>query len=492
MKRFLLFFIVFTLLIGTVSCGRSHWNSPISTDENLDTTGCNTIGTTECYDSSLETQKTIHDIVQIPTEPETHTPINPGEYGTKISEGLEYTLSGNSYIVASIGSCTDTMLVIPAEHEGVPVVAIGKRAFEGNEKIISVVVSEGIQHIDSLAFANCLNLRNIELPSTLKKIEGGVFNTCISLVELAIPEGVELIESATCYNCTSLQKVSLPSTTKILKEWSFYGCESLYEINLPEGLITIGDSVFAGCLALKNIHIPSTIQEISATSLRKSSDVVYDSSCEKIPDGYNSGDIKAAGWIHNLYYNGTLEQYFSLVESIYSYNAICRYAVNFYIDGELVEYLDIPNDIKIPSSAFQYCQSIKGVYLPENLIFKTNEYGYDTLYAFSECPNLKWIVIKGKLPGDITSKENGSRKSWLASNTDVFSSKMNKGVVYLGTAIQERYVFVVESAKEAETYMANYLYLWNEDINYANSRPNVCVFYEGEWMFDDNGIPVIK
>ena len=48
------------------------------------------------------------------------------------SEGLEYTLSndGTYYSVTGIGTCTDTVIVIPNIYENLPVERIGESAFQ--------------------------------------------------------------------------------------------------------------------------------------------------------------------------------------------------------------------------------------------------------------------------------------------------------------------------------------------------------------------------
>ena len=57
------------------------------------------------------------------------------------SKGLIYTYSEslNGYVVAKIGTCTDTDILIPCEYDGKPVVGIGVGAFLQNDKSITCV-----------------------------------------------------------------------------------------------------------------------------------------------------------------------------------------------------------------------------------------------------------------------------------------------------------------------------------------------------------------
>ena len=431
----------------------------------------------------------------IPEEPETHTPIEPGDFGTEPSEGLEYRLTGDYYTVVGMGSCTDAKLVIPAEYEGKPVKMIGEGAFGKYDEAIggyvehkgitSVVVSEGIERIEGSAFIKCSSLRNIQLPSTLKYLGGSVFNGCSALIELSIPEGVAAIPGGMCWDCISLLKVTLPSTVKTVQMFAFLNCGNLYEVNLPEGLETLEDGVFQGCHALKEIYIPSTIKSIQAQSLRDGG--VTDSS---------------DAWIHHLYYGGTLEQYMELYRNT-GVN-IYRNAINFYIDGQLLEYLTVPENSELKQDMFSYCQSLKGVILPESI---SSSWGwvedqsafaggyYVTNRLFADCPNLEWIVIQGALSDDRTVTKNNVTRyySWLFQNftknlPDEHTSQGN----YLESTVSTIHVYVTDTEKEAASYISNYLYLSNLDPDNEHKYPNVVVHYGAEWHYDENGHPTLN
>ena len=78
------------------------------------------------------------------------------------SQGLSYYLNddGNSYTVQGIGTCTDTVLIIPAYHKGKKVTVIDDYAFEGCS-ITSVLISESISYVGHRAFCDCYKLTKI-------------------------------------------------------------------------------------------------------------------------------------------------------------------------------------------------------------------------------------------------------------------------------------------------------------------------------------------
>lgn len=98
------------------------------------------------------------------------------------SKGLEYTLSENGtyYIVTGTGILDDPDVVIPSEHEGLPVTEIAERAFE-NSAVTSLVIPESVTHIGNLAFNGCASLKSITLPKTLSVIGWSIFTGCTDL-----------------------------------------------------------------------------------------------------------------------------------------------------------------------------------------------------------------------------------------------------------------------------------------------------------------------
>ena len=107
------------------------------------------------------------------------------------SKGLEYALSdeGEWYTVTGIGTCTDKNLVIPSEHEGLPVRSIGEEAFWLCDTIRSVVISHGITSIGKRAFVSS-NIATVEIPNSVVEIGEEAFEACKSLKSIEIPESV--------------------------------------------------------------------------------------------------------------------------------------------------------------------------------------------------------------------------------------------------------------------------------------------------------------
>ena len=203
---------------------------------------------------------------------------------TYVSLGLQYTLSddGTYYTLTGTGTNTDTDVVVPAEHEGLPVKAIGDNALEGNTAITSIILQDGIERIGEEAFKNCTALISIHIPDSVQSMAGYTFRGCSALESIEIPamtdidtlymfegctslksvvlgEGVESLGYYMFSRCDSLERVELPSSLRRIRMLAFQSCGALTEITLPEGLVEIGDSAFRGCQGLKEVVIPDSV-----------------------------------------------------------------------------------------------------------------------------------------------------------------------------------------------------------------------------------------
>lgn len=181
---------------------------------------------------------------------------------------------------------------IPETYQGEPVVAIGKRAFEGVYFMNRVTIPETVTLIDSYAFKNCYRLEQIQLPAGLLTLNGESFKNCSALQEIVIPEGVTEIRGNTFEGCTSLQKVvlhdgivdihayafrnckklsaiTLPSGLTQIHAYTFENCESLTEINLPYGVTRIGAHAFYHCISLTDVYVPDRVKEIRSSAFRE-------------------------------------------------------------------------------------------------------------------------------------------------------------------------------------------------------------------------------
>lgn len=135
------------------------------------------------------------------------------------------------------------------------------------------------------SFYQCVNLKEIEFPSTLVYIGSKAFGNCVKLTSITIPEGVELMGNSVFMNCAELISASLPSTlgnpNKMdIEDWqirdyagynningaqdrdydtssaeyyahrgclaTFYNCPKLKNVTLAEGIKLLMNRMFRG------------------------------------------------------------------------------------------------------------------------------------------------------------------------------------------------------------------------------------------------------
>lgn len=169
------------------------------------------------------------------------------------SEGLEYK-GGRDYYNVSIGTCTDTELIISGTYKGLPVI-IGREAFENCTSITSVVIENGMTEIGFGAFSGCSSLTNIEIPDSVTFIEQSAFKNCTSLKSVTLGTGITQISGDTFSNCTSLVSIDIPNNITAIYSDAFSNCTSLTKITIPDSVTYIGDDAFIECTSLTRLSI---------------------------------------------------------------------------------------------------------------------------------------------------------------------------------------------------------------------------------------------
>ena len=107
-----------------------------------------------------------------------------------------------------------------------------------NNSLISgcanTIIPNDVESIAPSAFEGCKMLTHIEIPDNVKDIESDAFAECTNLKELCFPRKTRIIHSV-FRNCDSLETIFLPrEVTKIDCEFK-YSCKNLKRIVIPKG-----------------------------------------------------------------------------------------------------------------------------------------------------------------------------------------------------------------------------------------------------------------
>ena len=213
------------------------------------------------------------------------------------SFGLIYEINADnkSCNVVGVKDKTTEEITVPSKYKNYTVYAIKDGAFENNNLLKSIKISEGITEIGEYAFYNCPNLITLELPETIKstgfyayskcynlqykEFDNGLYlgnssNPYVALVKAknssiescVVNSNTKVIGNSAFYNCRSLYNIEIPDSVIHIDEKAFYGCKKLSGISIPKGISSIGFDVFRDCENLKSIELPTSVKVIGSSA----------------------------------------------------------------------------------------------------------------------------------------------------------------------------------------------------------------------------------
>ena len=168
--------------------------------------------------------------------------------------------------VTSIGGsafagCEISSITIPNS-----VTYIGGSAFDGCKNLSTIIIGNGITFIGSGAFYNInpvssVHISDLESWCKIKMFKDSfyythkIFLNGVEIRNLEIPNSVTRIENYVFYACNSLTSVTIPNSVTAIGENAFRYCKNLTSISIGNGLTKIEESAFYGCDALTSVHI---------------------------------------------------------------------------------------------------------------------------------------------------------------------------------------------------------------------------------------------
>lgn len=198
-----------------------------------------------------------------------------------------------------------------------------------------------VETIETSAFIECQNLKNIILSESLKTIKEGSFQRT-NLVSLTIPASVEVIDGYTFNKCTKLTTVDMSAAAKItvIGEAMFRDCTSLTEIILPPNTSVIEDDVFKNCGSLTTITISD-----ANTHLRTVDGVLYDAGIKTVIT-YPAGKT---------------------AESFTTPDTVTAVATRAFAYCDRLKEVSLPSVVTIGDGAFLWCSNLETVRFGDGL-----------------------------------------------------------------------------------------------------------------------------
>ena len=151
---------------------------------------------------------------------------------------------------------------------------IGGKAFFNCFALKEVYIPASVSSIGSAVFSCCTVLNKIEVDQANSYYDSR--GNCNAIIEKStmtllagcnntiIPEGVAAIETEAFRGMYDLKNIQLPNSLKTIANHAFYYCTGLTgQLNIPEGVTSIGRYAFYKCTGLTFIELPSTLEEIT-------------------------------------------------------------------------------------------------------------------------------------------------------------------------------------------------------------------------------------
>lgn len=246
--------------------------------------------------------------------------------GEKVNPASDFAYTaadGEVTITEYIG--TSEHVLIPDTIDGLPVTALGHRAFyektvttvvvpdsvteigaacfSGDNYLVSLKLPDGLKRLPPASLESCMRLYDFDLPQSLEKIYSSVFEFNYYLTHLTLPSSLTEIEQLNFIGLYGLQSLTLaednaafkldetngllmtadgtrllhcfsdivpaeeiilPEGVKIVDPFAFHYDYDIKRIVLPEGVETIGALAFAMCPNLTEIVIPASVTDIGA------------------------------------------------------------------------------------------------------------------------------------------------------------------------------------------------------------------------------------
>lgn len=165
---------------------------------------------------------------------------------------FSYTIDANGNATITAYNGTESNLTIPNTIDDHNVIAIGSHAFNESSNstnghtIKNLVISEGIERIELLAFAKCTNLETVKLPESLTFLDMQTFLQCSKLKEINIPSKIKTIANST-FQETGFTEFEIPENVKSIDTRAFGICPNLEKVKVYSTDISYTSEVFKYC-----------------------------------------------------------------------------------------------------------------------------------------------------------------------------------------------------------------------------------------------------
>ena len=149
---------------------------------------------------------------------------------TVVHAQYTYTATNNQITLTGYTG-TESVLILPATINQLPVTCLGASAFH-NSSLTGVTIPNSVTSIGPNAFDGSTRLTSVKIGDSVTNLGVEAFYRCSGLTNVSIPNSVTSIEDYTFQGCTGLTRVTIPKSVTSIGVSPFMDCTSLTEINV--------------------------------------------------------------------------------------------------------------------------------------------------------------------------------------------------------------------------------------------------------------------
>lgn len=166
------------------------------------------------------------------------------------------------------------LLKVPSVINGKTVVEISDEAFFGVHQTYAknILIPETVTVLGDRAFSGISDV-NITFNGAITYLGEAVFENSNCITGLKLGEGLEVIPFRAFANCVNLKTIDIPKGVTLIDENAFENCESMVTIVIPETLTTIANSAFEDCDTLKTVFYKGTPEQFENIEISNRNDL---------------------------------------------------------------------------------------------------------------------------------------------------------------------------------------------------------------------------